>query len=125
VPDEEGNLVPTNQVAVLRGTGDDTTVSVHDVLSEPRADATVTALPGGRVLVAGGVNEKGEPLATADLLDVGDDGVPNLLAVVDLARPRAGHVAAMLPTGDLLLAGGRTEGGELTGSLELYTPRPE
>lgn len=72
--------------------------------------ASVTALPDGRVLIAGGRPARNEaPVDTAfiarlDLLD----GTVSLVATDRLATPRANAAATLLCDGTVLLAGGST-----------------
>lgn len=71
-------------------------------------DMTVTSLPDGRVLITGGRTEPGGPpvntafIARLDPLDGSVDVVPT----DRLAVPRAGHQAARLCDGTILITGG-------------------
>jgi hypothetical protein len=85
-----------------------------------RTGQTATRLEDGRVLIAGGTGNGpdigGQPLRSAELFD------PKMNAFVatgSMAVPRNGAVAALLPDGRVLIAGG--DGGQ--GSAELYDPR--
>ena len=71
-------------------------------------DATATPLPDGRILIAGGrATPGGPPLAGAVIarLDV-LGGAVDVVATDRLAVPRAGHQAALLCDGTVLVSGG-------------------
>ena len=71
-------------------------------------DATATPLPDGRILVVGGRPSPGAPaVATAVIarLDV-IDGSVDVVATDRLAVARAGHQAALLCDGTVLVTGG-------------------
>jgi hypothetical protein len=115
---------PTKSLAVVASG----TLTIYpDMLSSPRSACTVTTFQTtdgqNRVFVAGGFDDNEAPLATADLLRLDDNGVPTKVTdtPVALARARARHVAAYLPTGNVLLAGGIGQDGHPTTSVELYT----
>jgi hypothetical protein len=90
-----------------------------------REGQTATLLASGMVLVAGGVGPLGTgalgALSSAELYDP-ESGTWN--ATGSLATARYGHVAALLPSGEVLVAGGF--GGPSPGvwlaSAELYDP---
>jgi hypothetical protein len=93
---------------------------------EVRRGASLTSLPDGRVLWAGGGanGPLGEvvPLATALVFPVTGDGV----ATIELTRARAFHGAVALASGTVLLAGGLGPEGQVESSAELLLPpRPE
>ncbi|HTW99512.1 MAG TPA: kelch repeat-containing protein [Acidimicrobiales bacterium] len=91
-------------------------------LNVVRADATATLLPDGDVLVAGGQDSSGTPLASAELYSASAGAwsvVPSLPVAVTEAT------ATLLPDGDVLVAGGLSEvSGSLqaTTDAELYNP---
>ncbi|HVK82612.1 MAG TPA: hypothetical protein VM513_00825, partial [Kofleriaceae bacterium] len=68
------------------------------------------------VVIAGGIDAAGTPIASAEVLDA---ATLELLATLPLA-PRAGAVAIALSTGQVLVGGGDAS-PEL---LELFTPPP-
>jgi len=100
---------PTAATALFDPTGDSWTAGPS--LGTARQHHTTTALPDGRVLVAGGA-----ATATAELFDpAGRRWTP----APPMAAARDGHSATRLPDGRVLVAGGR---GALT-SAELYDPK--
>jgi hypothetical protein len=90
--------------------------------SAMRAWHTATVLQSGRVLVTGGTatyNYYGAPQsASAELYD---PATHTWTATGSLLTARSGHVAAPLPSGKVLIVGGRDHTGSVTSS-ELYDP---
>jgi hypothetical protein len=89
-------------------------------LGTPRAAHTATALPSGRLLVAGGMGAGGGGLASAELVDLSGARASRVEAVAPMAHARAGHTAVALPDGRVVVAGGY-DGGYL-GSVEVFDP---
>jgi hypothetical protein len=86
-------------------------------------DATATPLPDGRILVVGGRPSPGAPavattaaIARLDVLN----GSVDVVATDRLATPRAGHQAAVLCDGTVLVVGGTPAAGP----AERYNPPP-
>lgn len=88
-------------------------------LGQPRFHHTATLLPNGRVLVAGGADSEsgGTTLASAELYDPATGA---WTPAGSLSAGRREHAAALLPSGKVLVAGGR-DGARLS-SAELYDP---
>ncbi len=86
-------------------------------LAEGRCWPTATLLADGRVLVVGGSDRTGRPVAGAELYDPlrGSWSSAGRLHVA-----REGHTATLLPDGQVLVAGGYN--GEALASTELYNP---
>ena len=85
---------------------------------------SVTVLPDGKVLVAGGFRSDGTgALASAELYD---PGTGTWTAARNMDAPRAGHTATLLPDGMVLVAGGAADGAysdnKPLASAELYDP---
>src|SRR5207253_10204638 len=74
-------------------------------LGTPRAFHTATLLPNGKVLVAGGWNNRVSPfvLATAELYD---PAANSWSPAASMAQARLGASASILPNGRVLVAGG-------------------
>jgi hypothetical protein len=91
-------------------------------MSKPRQWFTLTVLPTGLVLAAGGCGDtctKADTYATTDVFYTGDgywfSGAP-------MTRARHGASGVMLRSGDLLVAGGGASCCRVVRSAELYTP---
>ncbi len=87
--------------------------------SVARANHTATGLSDGRVLVVGGQNEAGVPIADVEIYDVAKDA---WTTASPLHVPRTDHTATPLPDGRVLVIGGRTVTGTSTGSVEIWDP---
>ncbi len=75
-------------------------------LSSERGDAVAAVLPSGQVLIAGGQDGSGV-LASAELFDPASDTFTKLQgAGSETVEVRQGAVAATLPDGEVLIAGG-------------------
>ncbi len=120
----EGDL----QSAELFDPPDDTftalTAAGSSELQTARYGAVAATLPDGQVLIAGGYNESGGGfLQSAELFDPADDTFTALTAAgsSELQTAREFAVAAALPDGQVLIAGGQNNGGALH-SAELFDP---
>ena len=94
-------------------------------LQTSRAYAVASPLPDGEVLIAGGINQSAGSinyLQSAELID-GVAGTGSLLTNTggQLIDARAGAVAAPLPDGEVLIAGG-FDGANYLKSAELFNP---
>ena len=90
-------------------------------MAEAREDHTATVLPDGRVLVAGGQDERGRPVAVTELYDPASRQFrlgPALLT------PRFNHTATLLADGSVLVVGGEVHPrrAEALGSAERVLP---
>jgi hypothetical protein len=123
--DHAATLLPSGQVLVSFGckadwcgmAGIETTAELYDPVlgsfashqASPtlRRGPTITVLHTGKVAVIGGRGAS-EPHRSAEVLD--PSGTPAIGAIVSIAAKmasrRLGHTATLLPTGDVLLAGG-------------------
>ena len=87
-------------------------------LIDPREGHTVTLLPNGKLLVAGGVNFSGV-LASAELYD---PAFGTWTATGSLANAHYHHTATLLPNGKVLVTGGVDSNFITLASAELYDP---
>jgi hypothetical protein len=92
-------------------------------LKFPRACHTMTLLPNGKVLVAGGVRFVGGSIDSVELFDPAEG---TWTVTASLAAHRYNHTATLLPNGKVLVAGGSVgslppPGPDLAGA-ELYDP---
>ena len=87
-------------------------------LAVGRAYFTLTPLPNGKVLAAGGMFTGYIPLATAELYDPASGTWSD---TQPMNFPRWDHTATLLPNGRVLVTGGFSSGGGL-GVPELYDP---
>jgi hypothetical protein len=78
-----------------------TFIAVAD-MTVPRSEATATLLQDGRVLIVGGLGDRGY-LASAELFDPRSRAFQ---AAASLPTPLGGHTATLLPGGRVLIAGG-------------------
>jgi hypothetical protein len=97
------------------------TFSATGAMTVPRAGHTATVLADGRVLVAGGhqFNRENSALASAELYD---PATGTFSATGSMAVARDSAVAALLPGGKVLVAGGYTTTSLAVASAEVYDP---
>jgi hypothetical protein len=83
-------------------------------------EQSVTALPDGRIMLAGGRDPSGQPVSTVLIARLDSITGQVDLAVTDpLTTPRAGHEAVSLCDGTILVVGGTTEA---SAGAERYNP---
>jgi hypothetical protein len=90
-------------------------------MTTPRIGLAGVTLDSGLVLLVGGADETGQPLATAELYDPTTDG---FVATGTMSVARQIETATRLPDGRVLVAGG-TSNGSFTAALasaEIYDP---
>jgi Kelch motif/Galactose oxidase, central domain len=83
-----------------------------------RASHTATALPDGRVLVAGGFIEKGSSKGA----EVYEPDKGSYAPLPPMVTTRHSHTATLLPDGKVLIAGGYGEGTVTLAAAELFDP---
>jgi hypothetical protein len=93
-------------------------------MTSPRVWHTLTALPSGMVLAAGGDTGSNATVATAELYNPSTGA---FTPTGSMTTPRESHTATLLKDGRVLIAGGTSSGGigifyGTTSSAELYTP---
>jgi hypothetical protein len=72
-------------------------------LNAPRSMHSMTLLPNGTWLIAGGVNATNDPQATCEIYDPVLDV---FTAIPSMGTPRMGHTATLLANGKVLVTGG-------------------
>jgi large repetitive protein len=87
-------------------------------MTTARAYHTAILLPTGKVLIAGGVGQDSQPLASAELYD---PATAKFMSV-NMTTARADPAVILLPTGKVLIAGGVGQGSQPLASAELYDP---
>ncbi|HSD25852.1 MAG TPA: kelch repeat-containing protein [Vicinamibacteria bacterium] len=98
------------------------TFSAAGDMSSPRGAHTATPLGDGRILVSGGFTAfpfTGQTLASAEIWDPSTGTFTPVAHGMREARGR--HVAAALPSGEVLVAGGLGQYGSVLSSAELYS----
>ena len=88
-------------------------------LNTARQNHTATLLRNGKVLVAGGSDDNGSVLTSAELYDPATE---TWVATGSMAMPRAGHFAFALPSGAVLIIGGDQPCCQTNITAELYNP---
>ncbi len=89
-------------------------------MTSTRYAHTMTVLPNGKVLVAGGDdNATGFAIASAELYD---PATGTFTATESMKQARDSHTATLLPNGKVLIAGGYDATGSPLFSAELYDP---
>jgi N-acetylneuraminic acid mutarotase len=94
-------------------------------LHRARAYHTATALPDGRVLVAGGAGVSGTLSAEDAVAELWDPPSGQWSLAGSLRTPRYDHTATLLPDGRVLVVGGRRAGGNVGGvsTSEVWDPK--
>lgn len=118
----EGPWNVTSRVSELFDPATETFVAAGN-MNTPRRFPSVTKLSDGRVLVAGGwdVPQDQAERVYYSAAEVYDPANGAWQPVAEMARPRAFHVAALLPDGRVLVAGGQDSEGYVT-EAEVYDP---
>ena len=80
---------------------------------------TATLLLNGKVLIAGGMEQNGVWLDSAELYDPAKG---RFNAIGKMSTRRAGAMATLLPNGKVLIAGGNDDSGKSLASAEIYDP---
>jgi hypothetical protein len=93
-----------------------------DALSAPRFDGVAAPLPGERILVAGGTDQTGAAVNTAEIYNAFTN---TWSQAANMSTPRALSTAIALPDGRVLVAGGQTVVSDASSALasgEVYNP---
>ena len=118
IDDGAGTRVATSSIVFIPTETLGAPTRYDTLLPIARAGHTATKL-GDDLLVCGGVDANGVPLASCDLLGTNPVAWKR---TVPAATGRTGHVAVALETGPILLVGGVGLGGVALSSIEIYTP---
>jgi N-acetylneuraminic acid mutarotase len=113
---EEGLSVATVDICDLRSVT--TPVVAASNMSIPRSFQSAVKLTDNRILVIGGLSNKGTALGSAELYTV-DTGPGKWVVSGNLTTPRAFHAAAKLDDGRLFVADGFSVSGYVTESVEI------
>jgi Kelch motif protein len=94
----------------------------HAPLPEARAGHTAVRLKGGEILIVGGFDTLGNPMASTVI--VSSAGVTR---GPTLGTARAGHSAVLLSTGEVLIAGGQSDdlGVDVLDTSEIFDPQTQ
>lgn len=92
------------------------------ILNVPRYNHTATMLTNGKVLVAGGVDERTNTVT--DTTELYDPATGRWTQVTSMKAHRARHTATLLPNGEVLVVGGASDQSSAAGlrTAELYNP---
>lgn len=98
-------------------------------MTSRRAYQTMTLLPNGKVLIAGGATISvpcvmgcGFPSSAVASAEVYDPAAGTFTATGSMTVARAWDIATLLSNGQVLVAGGQNGGGVPVNSTDLYTP---
>src|SRR5437867_3074028 len=89
-------------------------------LNQARGGHTATLLANGSVLIAGGKDVAGQPLASAEIYDPATGRYALLTS--PLPTPVWGHTATRLNDGTILIAGGNGNDGQPVAAAQLFDP---
>ncbi len=84
-----------------------------------RGSFTATLMSDGKVLVAGGINAKGNPIKSCERFDP-VSGSWTVTGQLNVARDE--HTATLLSNGEVLVAGGENSNGVTDARTELFNP---
>ncbi len=109
---------PTNTMEVSFSGGGGWSLEAS-TLATARSRHTATLLTTGNILITGGRDASGNPLASAELYDSHNDKL--LPAPASMQSAREDHIATLMQDGRVLLTGGRGASGTLN-TAEIYDP---
>jgi len=98
------------------------TATTHP-MNAARAYAVCTALPNGKVLITGGIDNAFNAIATAEIYDPSTDSFS--FTGNDMGDARVDHSATLLPDGTVLVAGGETSyngGSTKLNTADIFDP---
>jgi hypothetical protein len=118
-PPGGGPVAETDQITLVAGSL--ATKQLRGTLAQPRTGHTATSLgddEGANILVAGGVDETGAPVATAELYKPLEDAYSDLHPT--MVVPRSQHRAVLLPDNTVLIVGGVDGSGSAVTTIERF-----
>src|SRR5262245_12434819 len=98
------------------------TFVVTGSMASARAEHPATLLPGGKVLVAGGLVSNPGGSSIVDSAELYDPATGLFAETGSMTTARQAHIAILLLNGKVLLAGGADSAGFSVASAELYDP---
>ena len=121
-PSTNPPLPAVNEISLSSGSA--TIRTLRALLATPRGYLRATRLGGDEgapVLVAGGLDATGQPIATAELFKPLSEDFSTAFAANVMATPRSRHQAVLMPDGSVLIIGGIDKNGVGVPTLELFT----
>ena len=133
LPVHDGTTHLMGDRKVVMTAGDTTATLVYDLQSgqvssgQPTSiqhqGGTSVALPDGlHVLIFGGEDASGNPVAGVDQLILNGDGTVSSQAMQPMLLARTAFTVSLLPNGKLVIAGGLVSATDATAAVELYDP---
>ncbi len=86
-------------------------------MTSPRSEHTATLLANGTVLIAGGFDDKGTTLSSAEIYD---PMTRSFTLIGPMIHPRRDHTAILMPNGNVLIAGGWDAQQNPVNTTEIY-----
>lgn len=117
--DASGTVIPTAERFTPTSTAG-TFENVGDLGLIARSGHTATVLADGKLLVAGGVDARGNAVYESEVYDLSRRRVERFNAKLDV--PRMNHIAALLSSANVLIWGGTDDAHQTLGNGELYDP---
>jgi hypothetical protein len=113
-----GNGAVTTNVAEIYNPQLGTITTTTGTMVAPRQNHTMSLLPNGNVLIAGGGNAIATALSTAEIYNI----TTGLFAATgSMGTTRSFHTATVLTNGTVLIAGGQTSAPAALSSCETYS----
>ncbi|CAN5666576.1 hypothetical protein BH11MYX1_BH11MYX1_51980 [soil metagenome] len=120
--DSNGPSSAVDEISIANGTA--TVRVLRALLVHPRAGHTATRLGddvGAVVLVAGGLDAAGVPVANAELFKPLSEDFSATFTATAMVVPRSGHRAVLMPDGSVLILGGVDAASTPVATIELFT----
>jgi len=110
---------------LLTGTANGQTSNVWSSagqMVQARTGAASVLLSDGKILIAGGTDGNGIPLASTEVFD---PATGQFSEGATMTVPRASHAAIALTSGDVLVTGGLTSGGGYSDTAEIFNAQTQ